>query len=439
VSLGFFQECERLVLSGANQPVADIVDLIVLPEFFRKYPGGRVAFVAANPAWGDRAGVLRGLGASDFMSWAWARQGAGALGFPMLRSYHGGPTVSFDKWLAAYTSITIPSTECVVVARNPGHLVFVLDAPANPIGRAASDWEVIADPYSLIATSRHGGGRRSLVRTPLGVHAMSTLVEDALADINSAFEALTAPESYATLTGRCDFAAMALGLVQFDRITAEVGLAATSPHHFLRKLFGFAVVDKLAATGVKRASEMKAHRLRNLPAQTRNRRLGKFTRGLEPELFSRLLCDPAVATSFTAALGAARNPAISALAGTLPMLQQNLSASVLAGIYIPQVRANARVNVTYRDRASGKPLRTRTMSEAAYVADFLRQMRNTHHGYGLHQHKFERLLCCHTGEFGDEGADLALLFWLAAVQRPEFITRGRWIEGLTLRRTHLAP
>jgi hypothetical protein len=79
------------------------------------------------------------------------------------------------------------------------------------------------------------------------------------------------------------------------------------------------------------------------------------------------------------------------------------------------------------------------MSEAEYVSDFLRQMRNTHHGYGLHQQKFERLFCCHTGEFGDKGADLALLFWLASVQQPELLTRGRWFENLTLRRTRLTP
>lgn len=151
-SLAFFEQCERLIVAGANQPVANIVDLLILPEFFRRYPGGRAAFVTAQAAWGDRAGALRGLAATDFMSWAWVRQARGI--FPMLRAYHGGPTISFDKWLSAYLACTIPTVECVTLARNPGHLVFVLDNPVNTIACPSSDWEVVSDPYSLVARAR---------------------------------------------------------------------------------------------------------------------------------------------------------------------------------------------------------------------------------------------------------------------------------------------
>ena len=438
-SLAFFEECERLIMAGSNQPVADIVDLLIIPEFFRKHPAGRVAYVAANAAWGDRAGTLRGLAATDFMSWAWARQGGRVAGFPMLRSYHGGATVSFDKWLAAYLALTIPQAECVTISRNPGHLVFILDTPANPIGRPASDWEVLADPYSLVAAARRGGGRRSLVRRPLGAAAASTLVEDGIADVNAAFGTLTAPENYQRPSGRCNFAGMALGLVQFDRITLEVGIAATTPHHFLRKLFGFAVADKLAAAGLKRAREIKGQRLARVAPALRNRRLRRFSDGLEPELFSGLLTDAAVTALFADALLAARNQTVAALAPTIHGLQHALSTSVLAGIWLPQARRSGRVRVRYRNPAGGTPLRTRSMSEQEYVADFLRQMRNTHHGYGLHQQMFERLLACHTGEFGDEAADLGLLFWHAAVQCPALVTHGNWVEGLTLRRTTLTP
>ena len=232
---------------------------------------------------------------------------------------------------------------------------------------------------------------------------------------------------------------MATALAEFDRVTIEVGTAGTTPSHFTRKLRAFAVADKVAAAGFRAALAHRRARLAALPlsAAQRRRRLARFKRGLEPRLFSGLLTSPALCQRFVDTLLASGDALDATLAATLPLLQGALSNSVLAGIYPPGARAAGRVHLRFRNRRRGKALRTEHISEEAYVRSFLREMRNTHHGYGLFDDKFERLLACHTGQFGDEGADIALVLWHAILACPDLLVRGQWVQGLRLGRYRL--
>jgi hypothetical protein len=311
----------------------------------------------------------------------------------------------------------------------------------HPFACTKSDWEVIADSFQTVATAQAGAGRRSLVRTPQTVADTSRLVQLAVARFNDCYAILTRPEAHGLPGGRCDFAGMMTALAEFDRIGLEVGVAGTTPSHFLRRLLGFAVADKLGAAGFRYAS---ARRRTVLAAQAglsnnqRKNRLKAFQRGLEARFFSGLFCDAAFTLTFEDALRATLDPFDAALAATLPTLQTQLSSSVLNGVYPPQARAIAgTVAVRYRNRRKRLRLQTERYADDDYVRTFLREIRNTHHGYGLFDDKFERLLACHSGEFGDQVADIALIAWHAVLVSPNLLTKGAWVSGLRVGRYRL--
>jgi hypothetical protein len=132
--LSFFEEAASHLITTSSRDAAQILDIFVLPEFFRRWPGGQVAFVDVDPAWGERAGALRALASADTMSWDWVRRVPGRpfVGFPMLRAYHAGPSVNFDRLLTSFFAVTAPNNRVVSVTRGPGWVVFVLDQPADP-------------------------------------------------------------------------------------------------------------------------------------------------------------------------------------------------------------------------------------------------------------------------------------------------------------------
>lgn len=438
-ALSFFVAAEEAIISRRGQNVAKLLDLLILPEFFRRYTDGKCCFVWGSSEHGNRSGFIRGLAASEVSSWDWVLSNAPQVGFPMLRGYHRGPSTSFDLLFGTYLSFMIPDVQIVTIARHPGYIVFVLDKPHNLIESIPGDWQVAQDAYLHVASAHAGGGRRPLIRTPLTVPDAVSLVECTIRALNGAISQMTAPENYRTATSRFDVWSMLKQWILMERIAMEVGMAAATPSHFLRKVLAFAVADKLAAIGFRHARQVKEKKLRvaskQLTTKQHNSRLHRFLAGLEPELFSRLFVDPRVTRNFQMSLSAAESAVVQALAPTLGQLQRLFLDSVLRGLYMQESRAKpGSVILKARDRAKHLPLRARTLSEMNYALEFLRQMRNTHHGYGLYESKFERILAGHTAHFGDEAADIALLLWMGLVHEPKGLS-GMWVDGLELRRS----
>jgi hypothetical protein len=126
------------------------------------------------------------------------------------------------------------------------------------------------------------------------------------------------------------------------------------------------------------------------------------------------------------------------LTGHAQQRQQGIHTAVDASFFAAnRNRRGVSIRFRERDEDTGRrgAWRTRTVPPAALAGQFIRQLRNTHHGYDLRDQVFEGLLALSHGGIGDHLPSYLEHVWLAMLGAPAQWLRGGVAQSVPLPRS----
>jgi hypothetical protein len=393
---------------------------VVLPWFFAKYPGGRVLAVTLTEAASTYEDVARNLYATSLYGFeaTYGTQERSARSKPLTRlmSSIEARVLNIARALTTYNG---PWMDAFCIGGVYTTFVFV---PDESIHRRSIDRfgiEHLTSPFSSVsaqAQTFEEGGNEDLVR-PIHDKRSAADTDEWLRywfdRADKTFDRLYDLSRASDAAGSIDLGNYMRQILQFERLLFEIGWCCSTLDQFLRKVVAYAVVDKVTAfmsfapcvltRPGEKGTEKYVHALSEF-----------FIKNRLPQLFD--------------------NPTLVANgARWLATIYDAMSDSILTHSYPYDLLSAGTLDVAASydhlrpmDKLPGIRGKSTTIDKSAYVAQVIRALRNTHHGYlDLNEGPFA-VLSTADGSLSEDIALLVPFFCFAMLDKPDEALRRQW-------------
>lgn len=408
-----------------------LLDTILLPELFRRWPDSVVCFVGPTERTHAITTAVRAHSLREIATWQGVRAAAaGGGGFPVLRALHTGIGASASLYLGVFSALALPHHRIWVVPRLPGELVVVLGEEVRVPAHAVGEREFVRDPLEVCYMAPRQPRRFHQPIRVANVGDGQGFIEEGVRKLNAMLDVVFAIHGRTTDHRRADCISTMKVAFVVERIAQSVLSIATGEAEYNRVNDSFAALDLIASLATQRL-HARIDALPRRPGASNNafnQARRRLIQQREPLLGDALLSEGTANGLMGPSLDGWQCRASHGLSHRARQLLEGLHHEVARSVFLGERDHRGRVRIRFRevDEATGRRgrWRTRRIERNRLAPQILRQLRNTHHGYHLYDELFEGLLAVTDGGIGDHLPSYIEHTWLAVLGDP-----NRWLGG----------
>lgn len=399
-----FERICRIIFHSSLAQLTTVLTQIVAPDFFKSYPKGHILYVDADPRFHMALGALRVLGFTSDLADRNYDELAKLGPFRMLSDVQDAGVFYPGKHLTIPIALFLPMLYGFVSQKVTLAFLFVFDTPIPEVREFYP-----RSGLEFIRAGASGLFRQSVDVDVQNVHTeridkfaliirqfnntqFREFTDEYLSHLSHFASFMVDPSNFSR-TGTNEWAGLThyRAWLSIERIADEVIVMLTDDSAFLRKMALFRIMDQLASL----VSE-------DIRAQS--------------DIFKQFLLPGTGPDRIADGLDAYKSEIGKHLCALLIVTRNELREVVLDSVYVSGKVDRSREVVTLPDSS--------VIGFDDYVANTVRELRNTYHGYYTKQ--FDKFLAISSGDTPDSLPLIGALSYLALVAKPQLFVGRAW-------------